>query len=86
MVARWHLARAISSYNRKAILKFVIVYSSHGDRPQAIGFYTKALDLAKEAGDLAGEKIAEERLQKSHLDLGVVGVHTFFFILFLLLL
>ena len=75
---------------RKAILNLGIVHSSRGDHRKAIEFYTKSLDMAKEAGDQAGVKLAQKRLLKSYLDLG--DAHFFwlvfiqFFILFLLLL
>ena len=68
----------------------MIVYSSGSDHQQAIECYTKSLDIAKEAGHLAGVKLAHERLQKSYLDLG--DTHLFWlvfiqlFVLFLLLL
>ena len=75
---------------RKAILKLGIVYSSRGDHRQAIECYTKGLDIAKEAVDLVGVKLAQERLRKSYLDIG--DTHLFwlvfmeFFVLLLLLL
>ena len=68
---------------RKAILKLGIVYSSRGDHQQAIEFYTKSIDIAKEAGDLVGVKRAQERRQKSYLDLGDIQLLWLVFIQFL---
>ena len=61
----------------------MIVYSSRGDHQQAIEFYTKSIDIAKEAGDLVGVKRAQERRQKSYLDLGDIQLLWLVFIQFL---
>ena len=74
----------------KAYFKIGSIYQSRSDYQQAIKFFEKSLDMAKEADDQAGVKCAQQALVESYLALGddLSGwlVFILFFVLFLLLL